>query len=393
MKKQNVSSNIWKIYMIKAVRSGMFSIPIIVLFFKENGLSMREIFLLQALFSIAVIVLEIPTGYFADRFSRKTSILIGSIVATIGYALYAASHTFSGFLFAETALGIGLCFVSGADSAMLYDTLIEKGEEKTYKKVEGKNGSISMVSEGVTSIIGGFLALVSLRFPLYWDAAFTFLMVPVALTLVEPKKQVVESSESAVAKMWRLTRFSLHDHVEIKWLIVYSAIVSASTLTMVWFIQVYWVATNVPVGLFGVLWAMLQFAAAFFSWHAHSIEKYLGRRNSLLALLAFPIAGYFLLGAFSFFWSGIFILLFYVTRGMNNPVMSDYINGLVSSDIRATILSVKNLVGRLMFSIVGPLVGWASDVISLQVALAISGSIFLLSGAVALLFMHRHKVL
>ena len=98
MKNRNLSSNIWKIYFIKAVKSGMFSIPIIVLFFKENGLSMQEIFLLQALFSVAVIALEVPTGHFADRFSRKASILIGGIVATIGYVIYSLSYSFWGFL-------------------------------------------------------------------------------------------------------------------------------------------------------------------------------------------------------------------------------------------------------------------------------------------------------
>ena len=77
---------------------------------------------------------------------------------------------------AEITLGVGLCFISGADSAMLYDTLLEKGETHTYKKVEGRSGSIGMLSEGVTSIIGGLLALVSLRFPLYWDAGLLLLL-------------------------------------------------------------------------------------------------------------------------------------------------------------------------------------------------------------------------
>ena len=393
MKNRNLSSNIWKIYFIKAVKSGMFSIPIIVLFFKENGLSMQEIFLLQALFSVAVIALEVPTGHFADRFSRKASILIGGIVATIGYVIYSLSYSFWGFLSAEIILGVGLCFVSGADSAMLYDTLLERGEKNEYKKVEGKNGSIGMISEGVTSFIGGFLALVSLRFPLYWDAGLTFMMVPLALLLIEPKRQTIKSTESHIGNMLRLIKFSLNDHKEIKWLIIYSAVVSASTLTMVWFIQVYWVATDVPLKFFGVLWAVLQFASAFFSWYAHGIEKYLGRKKALIALIVFPVVGYFLLGSFMFIWSGIFMLLFYITRGINNPVISDYINGLVSSDERSTILSVKDLVGKLVFSVVGPFAGWANDVISLQVALAISGLIFLISGTIALLFMHKHKAL
>ncbi len=393
MKKKNVDSNVWKLYLIKAVKSGMFSIPIIVLFFKENGLSMKEILLLQSLFSIVVISLELPTGRFADRVSRKISILIGGIMATIGYILYSLSYTFWGFLCAEAILGVGLSFVSGADSAMLYDTLLEREAESEYKKVQGKSDSVGMISEGVTSIIGGALALISLRFPLYWDAGLTFLMVPLALTLAEPKVHRAENAESIFVQTWKLLKFSLNDHKELKWLIFYSAIIGASTLTMVWFIQTYWVATNVPLKFFGVLWATLQFSAAFFSWRAHSIEKYLGRKKSLIMLIVFPVVGYFVLSTSLFIWLNVFMLLFYVTRGINNPVISDYINGLVSSEIRASILSVKNLIGRLVFSLVGPFVGWINDMISLQMALAISGSIFMVSGMIALFFMRKHKAL
>ncbi|HOX10786.1 MAG TPA: MFS transporter [Candidatus Moranbacteria bacterium] len=393
MKNLNLSSNVWKLYLIKAVRSGMFAIPIIVLFFKENGLSMKEILLLQSFFSIVAISLELPTGRFADCVGRKASILIGGIMATVGYVIYSMSYSFWGFLCAEAVLGVGLSFVSGADNAMLYDTLMERDAESEYKKFQGKNDSIGKVSEGITSFIGGFLALVSLRFPLYWDAGLAFLMVPLALTLTEPKIHKTENKESVFVQMWKLLKFSLNDHKELKWLIFYSAIVSASTLTMVWFIQVYWVATNVPLTLFGVLWAVLQFSAAFFSWHAHRIEKYLGRKKSLLLLIVFPVVGYFILSTSLFIWLNIFMLLFYVTVGINNPVISDYINGLVSSDVRASILSVKNLIGRLAFSVIGPFVGWINDAISLQAALAVSGLIFLLSGAIALLFMRKHKAL
>lgn len=393
MKNLNLSSNIWKIYLIKVVKSGTFAFPVLVLFLKENNLSMQEILLLQALFSVVVFMLNVPAGYFADRFGRKTSILVAGFSSAIGYLIYSLSYSFYGFLIAEIALGIGACFFNEVDNAILWDTLADDGRESEYQKVGGRNGSAGMISEGVTSFIGGFMALVSLRFPIYWDAGLTFLMVPLALTLVEPKRHKMKSAGSKFAEMLRIIKFALNDHKEIKWLIIYSAIVSASTLTMVWFVQVYWVATNVPLKFFGVLWGLLQFSSAFFSWNAHKIEKYLGRKKSLIALIAFPVLGYFLLGASSFIWSGIFILLFYVTRGIGNPVTSDYINGLVSSEERATILSIKDLVSRLVFSIVGPFVGWINDAISLKMALTSSGLIFLTSGAIALFFMHKHKAL
>ena len=188
-------------------------------------------------------------------------------------------------------------------------------------------------------------------------------------------------------------KYSLHEHVEIKWLIIYSAVAGAATLSMVWFIQVYWVAVKIPIVLFGILWAAQQLIFAFTALNAHSIENKIGRKKSLILLVTFPVVAFLLLSAFQFIWAAVFIVLFYVTRGLNDPVVKTYINGLVSSQDRATILSVKSLVGRLIFAVVGPLLGWVNDVYSLSVALGLSGVIFALFGAVALFFLHKHKVL
>jgi MFS family permease len=393
MNKEKFNSNIWKLYLIKGLRSFMLAIPIMVLFFQKNGLSMKQVFLLQSLFSLAVIVLEVPTGYFSDIFGRKKSIIIGGILATIGFFVYSQSYTFFGFLWAEIILGFGISFISGADSAMLYDTLLEKGRELEYKKAEGRGSSIGLFSESIASVIGGFLALVSLRFPLYCDTAITFLVIPVALTLVEPERRKLESTESSLKSMLRLIKFSLHDHKEVKWLIIYSALAGASTLTMFWLIQPYLLATKVPLWLFGIVLAIMLVTASFFSWNAHKVEKILGRKKSLIMLIILPALGYFLLSSFWFVWSLVFILLFYVARGINNPVISDYINGLISSDVRATILSVKNLVGRLIFSLVGPIIGWVNDIFSLKAALLSAGATFFILGIISLAFLHKHKAL
>jgi len=385
MKSEKSSSNIWKLYLIKATRSFMLIMPVIVLFFKENGLSMKEIFILQSLFSVSVILLEIPTGYFSDIFGRKKSIIIGGALASLGFGIYSLSYGFWGFLSAEIILGFGMSFISGADCAMLYDTLLEKGRGSGYKKAEGRGSGFGLFSEGAASVIGGFLALTSLRIPLYWDTLATFMIIPIALTLSEPERHADSDFKNSIKNMIRLIKYCLYDNGELKWLIFYSSTVAASTLTMCWFIQPYMAANSVPLEFFGVVWAGLLFTAAVCSWNAHRIEKFLGRKISLAILIAFPALGYLFLSSFWYVWSGIFLLFFYVTRGINNPVTLDYINGLISSDKRATILSVNNLVGRLIFSIFGPIAGWINDIYSLKAALIVSGAVFFFLGLISLI--------
>ncbi len=381
---KRLSGNLWKITTIRVMRGFMIIMPVIVLFFQDNGLSMREVFLLQSLFSVAVIALEIPSGYLSDRFGRRNSIVIGSLLTALGYTVYSVSYGFFGFLCAEILIGFGVSFISGSDSALLYDSLEELHRAPEYKKIEGRNGSLGMMSEGVASVLGGVIAIISLRFPMYCEAVVMWLVVPIALSLFEPDRKQLTVRGNPIADMLSLVRYALHDHAEIKWLSLYSSVVGASTLTMVWLIQPYLKEAELPIGYFGVVWAVLMSIGAFFSWHAHSIEAFLGKRNALLMLIGMPAFGYAILGLSGTLFGAVGIALFYVTRGVHNPVLSDYINGLVGSDIRATILSVKNLVGRVLFSIIGPVIGWMRDEYSLSLALLASGMIFLLLGGMAI---------
>jgi len=110
-------------------------------------------------------------------------------------------------------------------------------------------------------------------------------------------------------------------------------------------------------------------------------------------MIIFPAAGYFLLSLIWTPWSFLFLFLFYFARGINNPITADYVNRLISSDMRATVLSVKNFTGRVIFAIIGPIVGWMSDVYSLKTALLFSGGTFLFFGMVSLFFLKKHKAL
>lgn len=88
------SRNIIILFFLRAVRWFLVVMPIITIFYQKHGLSMQEIFLIQSVFSIGVVLFEIPTGYFADVIGRKESLIIGMFLGMIGLALYAFSREF-----------------------------------------------------------------------------------------------------------------------------------------------------------------------------------------------------------------------------------------------------------------------------------------------------------
>lgn len=371
----------------------MVAMPIFVLFLQDNGLSMTQIITLQVMFSIIIVVAEIPSGYLADIISRKISIIIGLLLGFLAYVIYAQSYQFTGFLLAEMILGFGSSFLSGADSALLYDTLGALNREGEYKKYQGFVLSAENFSESIASILGGFLAVISLRLPFYIQALVMLLGLIVALTLKEPERQKVDRSEGNVKTLVKTIRYAMHDHPAVKWLIIYSAIVSASTFSAVWFIQPYFAMVGLPLALFGIVWAAIQFTTGATSLFAYKIENFLGKKVSLICLIFLPFFTYLLLGVFEALWAISFIFIFYIVRGFANPVFKDYVNNLIPSDTRATILSVQGLAMRLIFSIVGPFLGWIADLYSIQHAFFLTGILFLGLGIISLLFLKKHRVL
>ncbi|NKB70298.1 MAG: MFS transporter [Candidatus Latescibacteria bacterium] len=388
-----LQANIPKLHLIQACRWFLLLMPVLVLFYQENGLSLQDVFIIQAFYSVCVILCEIPSGYMADRIGRKQSLLIGSVFAAAGFGVYAFSYTFSHFLTSQVLIAIGASFISGSDSALLYDTLLQLKRQGEYQKVAGRLASISNFSEGIAGIIGGFLALISLRTPLQVQAVLVLAAIPLAASLVEPARQNRTSGENSLKAILRIVRYALHGHSEVKWLILYSSLVGTSTFTIVWFVQPYFTAVDLPLAWFGVGWAALQFSVGLFAYNAYRIEAWLGRRTALISLILLAAAAYLVLGFFQTLWALPFLFVFYLARGINGPVQNDYINRCVSSDMRATVLSVKSLVGRLMFVLLGPLVGWLSDSYSLGLALGVCGLVFLVFGLVFLGFLHRNKVL
>ena len=369
----------------------MLYMPIVVPFYEDNGLSMKDIMVLQAVYSIAIVVLEIPSGYLADVIGRRKTLIIGAIFGTIGFATYSFSFGFVGFLIAEIILGIGQSCISGADSAMLYDSLLERGEEKKYTRFEGRITSLGNIAEAMAGILGGLLAAITLRVPYFAQSFVAFIALPAAISLVEPVRKI-PLIKAGVMEIVHIARFALFIDKPLRRNILFSAITGTATLTMAWFAQPFFEYTNFDIIWFGLLWTSLNLTVAITSYTAYRIEQKLGQTRTILIIALMIPLGYLALSRFHSPSGLIILYIFYLIRGYATPVLKDYINRITASNIRATVLSVRNFVIRLLFALVGPFLGWVKDLYSLPQALTLAGFIFLvLSIFTAILFISSGK--
>src|SRR3989338_9892438 len=103
----SIKSNIKLYYLFNLFRQSFFFAPVIFLFFQANNLSMTQILLLQSIYSIAIVLLEVPTGAVGDYFGKKTSISIGAFLFFLGLSIYSIGTNFFIFLVAELTAGLG----------------------------------------------------------------------------------------------------------------------------------------------------------------------------------------------------------------------------------------------------------------------------------------------
>ena len=356
--------NILKMYFLKGVNCFMIVMPIIVIFFQENDLTITEIMILQAVYSLTIAMLEIPSGFLADSFGRRNSIFISTVFSFIGYIILSTYVGFNQYLIAEILLGIGASLISGADSALIYDTLLDLNDKNSYTKIEGKNYAIGNFSEAIAGLLGGYLAIASislgLYLPMYIQTFVVMLSIPIAYSLVEPKRtfKIGKSLKSIII----IVQDTLITNKKLKWYIIYSSAIGLTTLSIAWFVQPFLSTIEMPLIYFGIIWAALNIIAGITSYYSYLINN-----RNLLIIISLSITISLICLGFNISLIGlIFISSIYLFRGIITPHMRNLININTTSERRATVMSLRSFMIRLSFSLTVSILGYITDIYSIN---------------------------
>lgn len=381
--------NIIALYLIKLSKWFSLVMPIIVLFYEDHGLGLQDVFILKSVYSVAAVALEIPSGYLADVWGRKKCLVSGCFLFFGGYLCYSCTNTFEAFILAELLLGIGQTLVNGADSALLYDTTAHYKKENLYMRYEGRITMIGNFAEAVAGILGGLLAVSSLRYPFYGQVVIAFIGIPAAFSLKEyaGKTQV----QNPVNEILRIIKYALITNKKLCYNILFSGVIGAATLTMAWFVQPFLIDLETPTEYFGIIWTVLNLTVGIAALYSDRIERYFGIQKTSLLILFFIIGGYVALAYNLSYWGLAVLFIFYLFRGFATPILKGYINQMTFSEMRATVLSIRNFVIRLIFAAVTPFIGWLNDMYSLRAALLVSAAVFFIPGLIFVLLQLNKK--
>ncbi|MFH2203464.1 MAG: MFS transporter [Elusimicrobiota bacterium] len=361
-KKREIERNLPLYKILSLLKFTPFMLPVIVLFWQENGMDMFDVYLLQGIYAVFVVLLEVPTGMVADRIGKKTSLLMGLFAFIFAVAVYGSGHCFLTFLWAELVLAVGSCLMSGADSALLYDSLQYLDRESEYQQLEGEARSLAMVGFAVSNLLGGVIAhILSFRATVWITGIGPILALFAVCGLREV--QIVRRSatyKAEAAAYLRLIgdalRFVRKQQL-VRWHILLFAVLGASSTWLLWLYQPYMTLCGLPVWSFGVIFALFNFFAAFMSAIAHRVSKRFGDQNTLTLLMSLQILPPLLMSLFVTPLSFLFILGHQAVRAFMFPFVQDLVLRHTYEDKRATMLSLCAMSSRLFFALTCPFIG------------------------------------
>ena len=124
-------NNIYLSYIARFLCNLMFFGAVTIPYFIDwLRVDYTKIAILQTWCSILIVLLEVPTGMIADKYGRKISLALGCVVCAAAMLIYGITQTYWHLFIAEFAFAVGFTLMSGADKALLYDSLVEQRKEK-----------------------------------------------------------------------------------------------------------------------------------------------------------------------------------------------------------------------------------------------------------------------
>lgn len=381
LKDMSISSrNTRLILMMQSCQSAIFFLPVLILYYQaEIGLTFKDFMIIEAIFCATIILMEIPSGWLSDLWSRKHTLAAGLFFTTLGFSWLLMADSFWDAAFAEVLTGTGVSLISGTNSAMLYDSLLQDEKTDDYRRLEGLRHGSSLYALAFASLAGGLLYQIDHHLPVIITALGQACGMICALLMIEPSRAYKEAEKHPVADMLDTMKFALHGHKEIAGIILFATVIFTATKIMLWVQQPYYQLLELPEIWYGVFTATGFLLGGLGGHLGHRLDGHVRNRTMFLLMLVAVVTACLTAGMVKSLAVVPLLLIGSVMWGFGWPRVQSAINIRVSSERRATILSTASLMISLAFIPIGSAMGIITGAWGIQNGLLALG-LFILAG-------------
>lgn len=362
------------------------------LFLLDAGLSITQAFAANAFFTVGQVLFEVPTGVVADLRGRRLSYLMGTITLFITTILYFVLWEINGPFWAwatvSALLGLGFTFFSGAVEAWLVDALKATGNKKPLESVFARGQIVTGIAMLTGSVAGGLIAqATSLGVPyivrgvllLATFFAASFLMHDIGFrpdTTTKLRKHVKSILSASITHGLK--------NPPVRWVMLAAPFGMGVGVFAFYALQPYLLelyGDPEAYSIAGLAAAIIAGAQIGGGMAVPLVRKLFKKRTSIMLLgSALSATALFLFGVLSSFWLALaVIVLWSVTFAAMMPIMQAYLNGIIPSEQRATVLSFNSLMSSLGGTVNQPVLGKVADAYSYSTAYIVSGGLQLIA--------------
>lgn len=391
--KDGYSKNLYK-YQVYVLISGFaFVGPLCNLFYLSADISFSKLSLIETASMVVLVFFEVPTGALADLIGRKKSMSLGCCLMGCEYILIGAGYSFGFFIAAALIGGLGICLESGADDALLYDSLKKLKREGEFKKYLGQSNAVFKISAAISGVISAYIYSFDKSLVFYICGFLLIGLALYSLTLTETtssgslsvnnknNKNLLMMIRQLITKSYACLR----NNRSLAWVILFAGILTTTARANTALLRTPILEILLDdIFYLGIIIAFGLALSSIASWYAHQFLNFVNEQYILL-IYALGLSAVFIgIGYFNSLWIIAFIVPMYILNAFQSVFFSDYCHRHFNSKQRGTLVSFqeayRSFIG--IFTLLG--VGMMADTLGLHASSAYLGG-YLLAGTIVYL--------
>lgn len=364
--KKALESNIWKYTLFKIANKRVYVAILSAYYLTIPNTTAQSIGIILLAGNIAGFLLEIPSGYISDKLGHKQALVLSRIALILSTLFFLFANSLFFLVLGSIFLSIGQAFISGTGSAFMHETLRGLGKEKDYAKIMGKMNSIGFAVPIILTVLTPFLVSISFKTPFLIGLIVDVVGFIIALALVAPPVSQEQIDEIGVTNFRQVIKAG--HKLNFFPFALFSGVMMGILFSIGGFRAAYQILLGVPVIWYGVLFGVGRGLASLMLAYSGKIHA----KTTLFSFYRFQILLYtaliLLLGVFTS-WQVVviaFILINSFQWGLST-VNSTYLLEIIkTSNFKATLLSTKAQIERVIAGIIGISLGFAIESLTYQ---------------------------
>lgn len=348
MRKNNAKFNARLVILESAATAGILAVPIMTPFYLSIGLNQEQIAMSQMAFTVVAMLLNLPLGWVADRFSRKWANVIGDMMVALSLLLYSTAQSFWFVVLCESICGIGCALSQGVDSTLLkHFTEKDDPSGKLFKDKFGKMTSMNQIATLVVMLLGGPIGAIDFRLAIALSA-IPYVFGAIFSLLIQDDSEKLAAESNPVRDIAKLVKRNISNG-KLRVRIIAYAVAREVTHGIIWVFTPLMLAVGVPLAIVSMGW-VINYVAAYFGTR---LARYFAKRLRDWQLFVVPIALVSTASLIMFFDLNMVTICLYACFGLAQGWSATTMMPLIKEHVRAaeqsSVESLARVVAQLLY--------------------------------------------